>query len=91
MYFYLIHYIICDNSQSQHFDRVVFRDGYNHGQPSGKALEDICDCDAVEIVTSKVCSINDLLYLIKVFEEDPRFEVITIIHCTNILLFFLPN
>ena len=50
-------HIICDDSfydQHDHVSRRTFRTNYKHSEPSGKALEDICDCDSIEIATSKV-------------------------------------
>ena len=46
-------HIVCDDNfydQQGHVTHRTFR----HSKPSGKALEDICDCDSIEIVTSKV-------------------------------------
>ena len=58
---YLMQCIICDNNReynhsivnnllSQYLDQSDNR----YRETSGKALEDICNCDSIEIVTSKV-------------------------------------
>ena len=56
--FYLTRYTICEHSQlyreHKHWDQGVFSRHQIQEEPSGKALEDICDCDAIEIVTTKV-------------------------------------
>ena len=47
--------IICDDSIYN--IRQSYRDFNNvhkYNKPTGKALEDICDCDSIEIVTTKV-------------------------------------
>ena len=57
----LLHCIICNNSehdpQQKDLDVNIFYKSYSnprHDDASGKALEDICDCDSIEIITSKV-------------------------------------
>ena len=48
-------YIKCDDSIYEHYDSYGrFQKYHKHDEPSGKALEDICDCDSIEIVTTKV-------------------------------------
>ena len=47
-----------DQNYEQHSSRISFNSDYRHEDASGKALEDICSCDAVEIVTSKVRNSN---------------------------------
>ena len=48
-------YIKCDDSIYDHYDSYgTFQKYRKYDEPSGKALEDICDCDSIEIVTTKV-------------------------------------
>ena len=71
---YLMQCIICDNNReynhsivnnllSQYLDQSDNR----YRETSGKALEDICNCDSIEIVTSKVreyvCLLPQFFYI----------------------------
>ena len=56
--FYLLNCIDCDNHEhhERNFNEDIFYKTYynRNDEASGKALEDICDCDSIEIVTTKV-------------------------------------
>ena len=58
IYIYTLYLINCYPQHDADQDLFNVR-GRNKGdKPTGKALEDICNCEAVEIVTTKVCNIE---------------------------------
>ena len=47
--------IICDDSiYNIRQNYGAFNNVHKYNKPTGKALEDICDCDSIEIITTKV-------------------------------------
>ena len=52
-YFYILYFVVGSNVQPD-LDEDLFDIWHVNGEPTGRALQDVCDCEAVEIVTTKV-------------------------------------